>query len=94
LGLAGRFFAAHDQVQLVLSNEVVDFSPLPCILEYNLCIYVVACFPYLIELRKSKAHHQFFEIFMKQKNLIETSFNKVLVNNLKLMFYRAFANYF
>jgi hypothetical protein len=49
---------------------------------------------YLIELRKSHAHHQFFEIFMKQKNLIETSFNKVLVNNLKSMFYRAFANYF
>jgi hypothetical protein len=49
---------------------------------------------YLIELRKSNALHQFFEIFMKQKNLIETSFNKVLVNNLKSGTYRGFTNYF
>jgi hypothetical protein len=94
LDLAGRFFVSLDQVQLVLAVALVDLSPLPSNPEHNLCTYVVAFFLYLIELRKSHAHHQFFEIFMKQKNLIETSFNKVLVNNLKSMFYRAFANYF
>lgn len=36
----------------------------------------------------------FFEVFMKQKNLIETHFNKVLVNNYIPANYWGFTNYF